>query len=435
MKILLLGSGGREHALAWKLAQSPRVQEILIAPGNAGTARESKCRNIDVAASDFEALLLIAKSENIDLTVVGPEAPLVLGVVDHFQAANLPIFGPSRAAAQLEGSKAYAKEFLQRHHIPSAQYAIFTELDSALNYVRKQTLPIVIKADGLAAGKGVVVAASLPEAEAALRDMLENSSLGDAGLRVVIEEFLHGEEASFICLVDGLHALPMASSQDHKRVGEADTGPNTGGMGAYSPAPVVSKEVHDRVMREVIAPTIKGMHADGNPFIGFLYAGLMIDAAGAPKVIEFNVRFGDPEAQPILMRLQSDLLELIEAAMAQKLDQTNANWDPRIALGVVLAAQNYPATPQLGNRIDGLEFEALANALEPVKIFHAGTKLDAQGQIVSAGGRILCVTTLASDMQNAQQQVYCRLKKIQCEGAFHRNDIGWRALPPSTRKN
>src|SRR6478609_5955833 len=338
MKVLVIGSGGREHALAWKIAQSPRVDEVLVAPGNAGTVSEAKCRNVGVDAKDIEGLLALVEREGIALTVVGPEGPLVAGVVDRFRVAGHRVFGPTAAAAQLEGSKAFAKEFLARHGIPTAHYAVHTNVDEALAYVRAQGAPIVVKADGLAAGKGVIVAMTLAEAEAAITDMLAGNAFGAAGARVVIEEFLDGEEASFISLVDGSTALPMATSQDHKRVGDGDTGPNTGGMGAYSPAPVVTPEVHARVMREIVLPTVRGMGADGVPFTGFLYAGLMIDRSGAPKVIEFNVRFGDPETQPVMLRLRSDLVDLVEAAIAGRLGGVQADWDPRASLGVVMAA-------------------------------------------------------------------------------------------------
>ncbi|RBC15407.1 phosphoribosylamine--glycine ligase, partial [Xanthomonas oryzae] len=355
MKILVIGSGGREHALAWKIAQSAHVSEVLVAPGNAGTATEAKCHNVAVKVNDLEGLLALAQREAVALTVVGPEVPLVLGVVDRFHAAGLRIFGPTAKAAQLEGSKAFAKDFLARHGIPTAYYAVHTDVDAALAYVREKGAPIVVKADGLAAGKGVIVATTLAEAEDAVRDMLSGNAFGDAGARVVIEEFLDGEEASFISMVDGTHALPMATSQDHKRVGDGDTGPNTGGMGAYSPAPVVTPEVHARVMREVVEPTVQGMIADGVPFTGFLYAGLMIDAHGAPKVIEFNVRFGDPETQPVMLRLQSDLVDLLNAAIDGKLDSAQAQWDPRPSLGVVIAAKPYPETPVTGEVITGLD--------------------------------------------------------------------------------
>ena len=354
MKILVIGSGGREHALAWKLAQSTRVSEVLVAPGNAGTATEDKCRNVDVAVKDIHGLLALAQREQVAVTVVGPEIPLVLGVVDAFRAAGLRIFGPTAAAAQLEGSKAYAKDFLARHGIPTAFYSVFTEVQPALAYLRDKGAPIVVKADGLAAGKGVIVAMTAQEAEDAVTDMLSGNAFGDAGARVVIEEFLEGEEASFISMVDGVTALPMATSQDHKRVGDGDTGPNTGGMGAYSPAPVVTPEVHARVMREVVNPTVQGMIADGIPFTGFLYAGLMIDANGAPKVIEFNVRFGDPETQPVMLRLQSDLVALVEAAIDGRLHETEAQWEARPSLGVVMASAPYPETPISGDVISGL---------------------------------------------------------------------------------
>ena len=423
MKILVIGSGGREHALAWKLAQSPRVSEVLVAPGNAGTATEPGCRNVPVAATDLDGLLQLVRSEGVSVTVVGPEAPLVAGVVDRFRAAGHRIFGPTAAAARLEGSKAFAKDFLARHGIPTAHYAVHTEVDQALAYVRGKGAPIVIKADGLAAGKGVIVAMTLEEAELAVRDMLAGNAFGDAGARVVIEEFLDGEEASFISLVDGSTALPMATSQDHKRVGDGDTGPNTGGMGAYSPAPVVTDEVHARIMREVVEPTVRGMAADGVPFTGFLYAGLMIDRDGAPKVIEFNVRFGDPETQPIMMRLQSDLLELVEAAISGRLAGREAQWDPRPSLGVVMAAEGYPGTPRAGDVIRSHDVPAP----EGTKVFHAGTKL-VDGQVVTAGGRVLCACALGEDIQAAQQNAYEAVARISWHGEFHRHDIGWRAI-------
>jgi phosphoribosylamine--glycine ligase len=422
MKLLLIGSGGREHALAWKLAQSPRVSEVLVAPGNAGTAREAKCRNVDVNATDIDALLALAERESVVLTVVGPEAPLVAGVVDRFRAAGHRIFGPTAAAAQLEGSKAYAKDFLRRHAIPTAYYAVFEDVELALEHVRDVGAPIVVKADGLAAGKGVVVAMTLAEAETAIVDMLSANRLGTAGSRVVIEEFLQGEEASFISMVDGSTALPMATSQDHKRVGDADTGPNTGGMGAYSPAPVVTPEVHARVMREVVNPTVQGMIADGIPFTGFLYAGLMIDAHGAPKVIEFNVRFGDPETQPVMLRLQSDLVDLVEAAIDARLHEVEAQWDPRPSLGVVMAAANYPETPRLGDTIHGLDAPET-----DAKVFHAGTRRF-DDRIVTAGGRVLCVCALGESVADAQQRAYAHLAHISWDGEFHRGDIGWRAV-------
>ena len=424
MKLLVIGSGGREHALAWKLAQSPRVSEVIVAPGNAGTAREAKCRNAGVKATDTDGLLALAQREGIALTVVGPEQPLVAGVVDRFREAGLRIFGPTAAAAQLEGSKAFAKDFLARHGIPTAFYAVHTDVDAALAYVRGKGAPIVVKADGLAAGKGVIVAMTLDEAEAAVRDMLEGNAFGDAGARVVIEEFLDGEEASFISMVDGYTALPMATSQDHKRVGDGDTGPNTGGMGAYSPAPVVTPDVHARVMREVVNPTVQGMLADGIPFTGFLYAGLMIDAAGAPKVIEFNVRFGDPETQPVMLRLESDLVALVEAAIDGQLHATDATWTSQSALGVVMAAGNYPGTPRSGDVIHGLE-ALLANGS---KVFHAGTALDADGNVVTSGGRVLCACALGDSVAEAQSGAYAAVSNIHWNGEFHRSDIGWRAI-------
>ncbi|MBB6257183.1 phosphoribosylamine--glycine ligase [Xanthomonas arboricola pv. zantedeschiae] len=423
MKILVIGSGGREHALAWKIAQSAQVSEVLVAPGNAGTATEAKCRNVAIKVDDLDGLLALAQREAVALTVVGPEVPLVLGVVDRFHAAGLRIFGPTAKAAQLEGSKAFAKDFLARHGIPTAYYAVHTEVDAALAYVREKGAPIVVKADGLAAGKGVIVAMTLSEAEDAVRDMLSGNAFGDAGARVVIEEFLDGEEASFISMVDGTHALPMATSQDHKRVGDGDTGPNTGGMGAYSPAPVVTPEVHARVMREVVEPTVQGMIADGVPFTGFLYAGLMIDAHGAPKVIEFNVRFGDPETQPVMLRLQSDLVDLLDAAIDGKLDKTQAQWDPRPSLGVVIAAKPYPEAPITGEVISGLDAVPAS-----AKVFHAGTALNANGEVVSAGGRVLCVAALGDSVLEAQRNAYAGLQPIHWASAFQRNDIGWRAI-------
>ena len=424
MKLLVIGSGGREHALAWKLAQSPRVSEVLVAPGNAGTATEGKCRNVAVEATDIPGLLALVEREGVTLTLVGPEQPLVAGVVDRFRAARHRIFGPTAAAAQLEGSKAYAKDFLARHGIPTAFYAVHADVDAALAYVREKGAPIVIKADGLAAGKGVIVAMTLDEAESAVRDMLEGNAFGDAGARVVIEEFLVGEEASFIAMVDGRTALPMATSQDHKRVGDGDTGPNTGGMGAYSPAPVVTPEVHARVMREVVEPTVAGMRKDGIPFTGFLYAGLMIDASGAPRVIEFNVRFGDPETQPVMLRLQSDLVDLIGAAIDGRLDQVEARWDPRPSLGVVMAAEHYPGTPRTGDVINSMD----APDLDDTKVFHAGTRLDAKGHVVTSGGRVLCVCALGDTVAEAQQRAYAEVTGISWPGEFHRHDIGWRAI-------
>lgn len=424
MKILVIGSGGREHALAWKLAQSARVTEVLVAPGNAGTASEDKCRNVAVAATNIDALLQLAQDEGVALTVVGPEAPLVAGVVDRFRAAGQRIFGPTATAAQLEGSKAFAKDFLARHGIPTAFYAVHEDVDAALAYVREKGAPIVIKADGLAAGKGVIVAMTLAEAEAAVRDMLSGNAFGKAGARVVIEEFLEGEEASFISIVDGKTALPMATSQDHKRVGDGDTGPNTGGMGAYSPAPVVTPEVHARILREVVQPTVAGMAADGMPFTGFLYAGLMIDASGAPKVIEFNVRFGDPETQPVMLRLQSDLVDLLEAAIDGQLGGVSAQWSPQCSLGVVMAAENYPDTPRTGDVIRGLD----APLPEGSKVFHAGTQLGENGEVLTAGGRVLCACALGDDVAAAQQRAYQLVAQIGWDGEFHRSDIGHRAI-------
>ncbi|MDN5781958.1 MAG: phosphoribosylamine--glycine ligase [Luteimonas sp.] len=423
MKLLVIGAGGREHALAWKLAQSTRVDEVIVAPGNAGTATEDKCRNAGISATDIDGLLALARSEGIALAVVGPEAPLVAGVVDRFRAAGLRIFGPTAAAAQLEGSKAFAKDFLARHGIPTAHYAVHTDVDAALAHVRSTGAPIVIKADGLAAGKGVIVAMTLGEAEAAVTDMLAGNAFGSAGARVVIEEFLDGEEASFISMVDGAHALPMATSQDHKRVGDGDTGPNTGGMGAYSPAPVVTPEVQARIMREVVEPTVRGMAADGAPFTGFLYAGLMIDKAGAPKVIEFNVRFGDPETQPIMMRLQSDLLELVEAALDGRLDAAEVQWDPRPCLGVVMAAEHYPDTPRTGDTINAWDVPDV----EDTKVFHAGTRLEGE-HVVTSSGRVLCVCALGDSVADAQRRAYAEIAGISWPGEFHRHDIGWRAI-------
>ena len=429
MKILVIGGGGREHALAWKLAQSPRVSEVLVAPGNAGTANEPGCRNVDVAAHDIDGLLELARGESVALTVVGPEAPLVAGVVDRFQQAGLRIFGPTAAAARLEGSKAFAKAFMQRHGIPSARHAVFTETEAALEYLQQhaarhgEDAPIVVKADGLAAGKGVVVAGGLAEAEAAVTDMLSGYAYGEAGAQVVIEEFLDGEEASFIAMVDGTTALPLATSQDHKRVGDGDTGPNTGGMGAYSPAPVVTPEIHDRIMREVIEPTVRGMAADGAPFTGFLYAGLMIGADGAPKVIEYNVRFGDPETQPILMRLQSDFADLVEAGIEGRLDAAQAQWDRRPSLGVVMAAEGYPGKPRTGDTINTWDVPEP----EDSKIFHAGTRMEG-GHVVTAGGRVLCVCALGDTVADARERAYSAVAGVSWHGALHRHDIGWRAI-------
>ena len=428
MKVLVIGSGGREHALAWKLRQSPRVGEILVAPGNAGTAREPGVRNVDVAATDLDGLLALAQREQIALTVVGPEAPLVAGIVDRFRAAGLRCFGPRRIAAQLEGSKAFAKDFLARHNIPTAHYAVFTDLNPALAYVREQAhrnrgAPIVIKADGLAAGKGVVVAMTLADAELALHDMLGARSLGAASARVVVEEFLDGEEASYIAICDGKHALPMATSQDHKRRDDGDLGPNTGGMGAYSPAPVVDAAVEQRILAQVIEPTLAGMAAEGAPFTGFLYAGVMIGRDGAPRVLEYNVRFGDPETQPILMRLESDLVDLIEAALDGNLDRAHARWNPEPALGIVMAAHGYPGTVRTGDVIDGLDVDG-----EPgTKVFHAATRLDGS-RVLSSGGRVLTVCALGSDLAQARARAYRVAERIHFDGMFYRRDIAYRAL-------
>jgi len=422
MKVLIIGGGGREHALAWKTAQSAKVSRVFLAPGNAGTALENKLTNVDIGAEDLPALLAFAKQNQIDLTIVGPEVPLVLGVVDVFQAEGLKIFGPSQAAAQLEGSKAFTKDFLQRHNIPTGEYQNFTEIEPALAYVQQKGAPIVVKADGLAAGKGVIVAMTLTEAQDAIRDMLAGNAFGEAGSRVVIEEFLDGEEASFIVMVDGKNVLPFATSQDHKRVGNGDIGPNTGGMGAYSPAPVVTPDIHLRVMEEVIYPTVEGMAAEGNTYVGFLYAGLMIMSDGTPKVIEYNCRFGDPETQPIMMRLQSDLIELVEAALDGKLDQIRAAFDTRAAVGVVLAAGGYPGSYNKGEVIEGL---ALGDASS--KIFHAGTK-NIDGKVTTNGGRVLCATALGNTVTEAQQNAYKLAKTISCNGMFYRDDIAYRAI-------
>lgn len=422
MNILIIGSGGREHALAWKAAQDERVEKVFVAPGNAGTAIEAKCENVAIDVLELDKLADFAAA-NVALTIVGPEAPLVAGVVDLFRERGLKCYGPTAGAAQLEGSKAFTKDFLARHAIPTAAYANFTEVEPALAYLREQGAPIVIKADGLAAGKGVIVAMTLEEAEAAVRDMLAGNAFGAAGSRVVIEEFLDGEEASFIVMVDGENVLPMATSQDHKRVGDADTGPNTGGMGAYSPAPVVTDAVHQRVMDEVIWPTVRGMAAEGNVYTGFLYAGLMIDQTGAPKVIEFNCRFGDPETQPIMLRLQSSLVELVEAALDGKLDSCDANWDPRPSLGVVLAAGGYPGDYTKGHAITGLDQAISADG----KVFHAGTALQ-DGQVVTQGGRVLCATALGENVRAAQQGAYALARKISWDGCFYRSDIGYRAI-------
>ncbi len=423
MNVLVIGGGGREHALAWKAAQSPLVETVYVAPGNAGTELEPKLENIAIDACDVPALVAFAQQNSIGLTIVGPEAPLVIGVVDAFEAAKLPIFGPTEAAAQLEGSKAFTKDFLARHQIPTADYANFTDTDEALAYVRKVGAPIVVKADGLAAGKGVIVAMELSEAEEAIKDMLSGNAFGNAGSRVVIEEFLEGEEASFIVMVDGKNILPMATSQDHKRAGDGDTGLNTGGMGAYSPAPVVTPDVHARIMQEVIVPTVEGMAAEGHPYKGFLYAGLMISADGTPKVIEYNCRFGDPETQPIMMRTQSDLVELCLAAIEGKLDSKTAEYDSRAAVGLVLAAEGYPGNYPKGDVIANLPEPATDDA----KVFHAGTAMK-EGQVVTAGGRVVCVTALGETVTEAQQKAYALLHQVKWPTAYYRNDIGYRAI-------
>ncbi|MCH1611520.1 MAG: phosphoribosylamine--glycine ligase [Luminiphilus sp.] len=423
MNILVVGSGGREHALAWKLAEPETVQRVYVAPGNAGTALEPKLENIALDPMDIEGLAEFAKAHDCALTVIGPEAPLVAGVVDHFSEQGLPCFGPSAGAAQLEGSKSFTKDFLARHNIPTASYAVFTEIDPALSYVRAQGAPIVIKADGLAAGKGVIVAMTRGEAEAAIHDMLADNKFGDAGARVVVEGFLEGEEASFIVMVDGEHVLPMATSQDHKRIGEGDTGPNTGGMGAYSPAPVVTDAVFARVMEQVITPTVRGMAAEGLPYTGFLYAGLMIDAEGNPWVIEYNCRFGDPETQPIMHRLKSDLSSLCLAALDQRLDQVEAEWDPRPAVAVVLAAGGYPGSYDKGHVIEGVEGDWPAST----KVFHAGTRQDG-GTITTQGGRVLCVSALGDSIRDAINAAYAGVDRISWQDMIHRRDIGWRAI-------
>ncbi|KAA3654910.1 MAG: phosphoribosylamine--glycine ligase [Proteobacteria bacterium] len=420
MKVLVIGSGGREHALAWKIAQSPRITKVFVAPGNPGTANEPMVDN--VAISSIDDLVAFARDEDIGLTVVGPEAPLAAGVVDAFRAAGLPIFGPTRQAAQLEASKDFCKQFLIRHKIPTATYQTFTDADAAHAYVAAEGAPIVIKADGLAAGKGVVVAMTLDEAHAAIDMMLRDAGMGQAGARVVIEEFMQGEEASFIVMADGKHALALATSQDHKRLKDNDEGPNTGGMGAYSPAPVVTPQIHAKVMREIIHPTLAGMTAEGTPYTGFLYAGLMIDAEGNPRVVEFNCRMGDPETQPILMRLKSDLVELFEAAVKGKLDTAEAEWDRRIALGVVLAAEGYPANPRKGDVITGLPEES-----EDAHVFHAGTVLDGD-KLLTSGGRVLCVTALSDNVRTAQSRAYDIADRIDFAGKQYRRDIGHRAI-------
>ena len=423
MNVLVIGSGGREHALAWKAAQADNVDTVFVAPGNAGTGMETGLKNVAIDVMDFAALADFASQNGVGLTIVGPEAPLVDGVVDYFQGRGLRCFGPSQGAAQLEGSKAFTKDFLARHNIPTAAYANFTEVEPALAYLREQGAPIVVKADGLAAGKGVIVAETLEQAEEAVTDMLSGNAFGEAGCRVVIEEFLEGEEASFIVIVDGKNVLPMATSQDHKRIGEGDTGPNTGGMGAYSPAPVVDAEVDARIMEQVILPTVAGMAAEGNDYTGFLYAGLMISPDGQPKVIEYNCRFGDPETQPIMMRLRSDLVALCDSALDGELSDASADWDERCAIGVVLAAGGYPGDYGKGAVIDGLE----QDLGEDIKVFHAGTARQ-DDQVVTSGGRVLCVTALGADIAEAQKACYAAADTISWDGVTLRRDIGWRAI-------
>jgi phosphoribosylamine--glycine ligase len=423
VKVLLIGSGGREHALAWKLAQSPKVSEVLCAPGNAGTAGEPKTRNVSLAVNDFAGLIDIARKERVALTVVGPEGPLVGGIVDTFEAAGLKCFGPRGAGAQLEGSKAFTKAFLARHRIPTSDYEAFTDFAAARDYVATRTPPIVIKADGLAAGKGVIIAPSHAEAEAALDRVLRQRQFGQAGATVVIEDFLVGEEASFIAVVDGTRVVPLASSQDHKTRDDGDRGPNTGGMGAYSPAPVVTREVHERVMREIMLPTVRGLAADGIHYRGFLYAGLMIDAAGQPRVIEFNCRLGDPETQPILFRLRSDLVDVCSSAFDGTLGDTPLEWDPRATVGVVMASRGYPEAYDKGKPIAGLDTATSPDA----KIFHAGTRLD-EGRVVTDGGRVLCVVGAGTSVRAARDAAYDVVRKVSWDGSFYRKDIGYRAI-------
>ncbi len=427
MKVLIIGSGGREHALAWKVAQSDSVDTVFVAPGNAGTLNENKLENVSIGVEDIDALVAFAQNNKVELTIVGPEAPLVIGVVDAFQQAGLKCFGPTAGAAQLEGSKAFTKDFLAKYNIPTGAYQVFTDADKACEYIEAQGAPIVIKADGLAAGKGVIVAQTVEQATDAARDMLIDNKFGDAGARIVVEEFLAGEEASFICMVDGDNVLPMATSQDHKARDNGVLGPNTGGMGAYSPAPVVTAEVHDRIMQEVILPTVAGMQQEGHPYTGFLYAGLMITAGGAPKVIEYNCRFGDPETQPIMMRLQSDLAALCLSALDKNLDSASANWDDRAALGVVLAAGGYPESYDKGAVITGLD----QCDTEACKTFHAGTA-SKDGDVVTAGGRVLCVTALGENVTEAQRLAYESAAKISWDKMYHRDDIGYRAIERET---
>jgi len=429
MKVLVIGGGGREHALAWKAAQSPQVETVFVAPGNAGTALEPNLQNVEISAEDIEGLVAFGLQEDIDLTIVGPEAPLVAGVVDTFTASGLKCFGPSKAASQLEGSKAFSKDFLKKHNIPTAAYDVFTEVEPAIAYIKQQGAPIVVKADGLAAGKGVILAQTELEAETAVKDMLSGNVFGDAGSRVVIEEFLQGEEASFIVMVDGKHVLPMATSQDHKARDNGDLGPNTGGMGAYSPAPVVTDSIYQQAMDDVILPTVEGMAKDGHPYTGFLYAGLMIDADGKAKVLEYNCRFGDPETQPIMMRLQSDLVAHCLAAVDGKLDNETTQWDPRAAIGVVLAAGGYPFDYAKGDPINGLDTE-----IDNSKIFHAGTTIK-DGKTVTAGGRVLCATALGNSVTEAQKTAYDLVKCIEWDKVYYRTDIGYRAINRENSSN
>jgi phosphoribosylamine--glycine ligase len=423
MKILVVGSGGREHALAWKCAQSPAVEEVLVAPGNAGTAIEPGLRNVPVGTEDIDGLLDLARAEAIGLTIIGPEVPLVAGIVDRFQESGLPCFGPTAAAAQLEGSKAFTKDFLRRHRIPTADYRIFDQLEPALEYIREVGAPVVVKADGLAAGKGVIVAMTLAEAEAAATDMLSAGAFGDAGSRIVVEEFLEGEEASFIVITDGKSVLPLASSQDHKARDEGDVGPNTGGMGAYSPAPVVTDNIEQKILDLVIRPTLAGLRKDGINYTGFLYAGLMITADGTPKVIEFNCRMGDPETQPIMVRLNTDLVSLCKATIDGRLAEQQADWDPRAALGVVMAAGGYPASYEKGAIIDGLP----RLASDTCKVFHAGTTLS-EDEVVTSGGRVLCVVGLGDSVASARNVAYAQVNDISWNKVYFRKDIGHRAI-------
>lgn len=423
MNVLIIGNGGREHAIAWRVKQSPQAGKVFVAPGNAGTALEVGVENVAIDTLDFPALVEFAKANDVGLTIVGPEAPLVAGVVDYFSEKGLRCFGPNQNAAQLEGSKAFTKDFLKRHRVPSADYQNFTAIEPACAYVRAQGAPIVIKADGLAAGKGVIIAHSIAAAEEAIHDMLAGNKFGDAGHRVVIEQFLQGEEASFIVMVDGNHVLPFASSQDHKARDDGDKGPNTGGMGAYSPAPVVTQALHDKIMEQVIMPTVAGMREDGNPYVGFLYAGLMISPAGDINVIEYNCRFGDPEAQPVMMRLQSDLIELCNQALDGRLDQIDAQWDPRPAVGVVLASGGYPDSYNKGDVISGLE----QNHSVDRKVFHAGTRLEGSN-VLTNGGRVLCATALGATVTEAQTSAYDLLKQIDWHNVYYRRDIAYRAI-------